>query len=150
MNVRTVKAFANEDDEITKFEEFSHNVFKIGMNKNVWDAGFKLITQVVLYGSMTLTIYVGAELYQEGKVTIGTMTAFLFYMFLLITNFMMFFWVLGNISSLMGTADKVIRIFHHVPKINTEGGLKIEDGQDVQGRIELRNVKFTYPTKKDV
>ena len=128
MNVRTVKAFANEDDEITKFEEYSYNVYKIGMKKNTWEAFFILITQFNLYWSMTLTIYVGAELYMQGKVTIGTMVAFLFYMTMLTFNFQMFLWVIGSISNLMGTADKVIKIFNHVPKINTEGGLKIEDG----------------------
>jgi len=120
------------------------------MLKNNWDALFKLITQCNLYGCMTLIIYIGADLYEKDKITIGTITAFFLYMTLLITNFMMFFWVLGNVATLMGTADKVIRIFHYKPKINTEGGLKIEDDQDVQGRIELKNVKFTYPTKKEV
>ena len=39
------------------------------------------------------------------------------------------------------------------PKINTKGGeiiTKEEEGEVDKGEISLRNVKFSYPTKKDV
>lgn len=35
------------------------------------------------------------------------------------------------------------------PDVNSEGGKQLAD-KDVQGLIELKNVTFTYPTKKEV
>ena len=51
--------------------------------------------------------------------------------------------------NILGTSDKIVEILSQTPKINTTGGIAIEEDK-VDGNIELRNVKFTYPTKKDV
>jgi len=38
-NIRTVKAFSNEDEEIRRFTEHSNDVYKLGLTKAYW-AGF--------------------------------------------------------------------------------------------------------------
>jgi ABC-type multidrug transport system fused ATPase/permease subunit len=37
----------------------------------------------------------------------------------------------------------------HIPFVNSRGGKTIPDGE-VKGEIEVRNLSFAYPTKKDV
>ena len=51
--------------------------------------------------------------------------------------------------NILGTSDKIVEILSQTPKINTTGGIAIQEDK-VDGNIELRNIKFTYPTKKDV
>lgn len=103
----------------------------------------------MLYGAMAAVVYVGSILYQDGNITIGELSSYLFYMIMLTFNFSMVAMVFGNIASVMGASDKIVELMNYVPKINCTGGDIIE-GDDVNGRLELKNVKFTYPTKDDV
>jgi len=57
--------------------------------------------------------------------------------------------VFGNAMTILGASDKIVEILSHKPKISTTGGIKIEKGE-IEGKIELRNVKFHYPSKSDV
>jgi ABC-type multidrug transport system fused ATPase/permease subunit len=43
-NIRTVKSFSNEDNEITKFEKVNDQVYVIGKQKVNWDAAFFFIS----------------------------------------------------------------------------------------------------------
>ena len=103
----------------------------------------------MLYGAMAAVVYVGSILYQDGNITIGELSSYLFYMIMLTFNFSMVAMVFGNIASVIGASDKIVELMNYVPKINCTGGDIIE-GDDVNGRLELKNVKFTYPTKDDV
>lgn len=149
-NIRTVKAFANEDEEISKFNKYSTEVYKLGLKKSYWMAFFGFFTQICLYGAMALIIYVASILYERDEITIGTITSFLFYLIMLLFNFWIMSFVFGNAFMVLGASDKIVQILGHKPKINTTGGLKIEDEEKVEGNIVLKNVKFHYPTKPDV
>lgn len=78
-NVRTVKAFANEAEECQKFAVGNKRVREIGFKKAYWTAGFSFLQQIFLYGAMTIIIKVAVILYDDNKITIGTITSFYFY-----------------------------------------------------------------------
>lgn len=48
-----------------------------------------------------------------------------------------------------GASEKIVEIMQQVPAVNYSGGVTIPADQ-VVGEIELKNVVFEYPTKKDV
>lgn len=50
---------------------------------------------------MAVILALGAKLYQEGKITIGEITAFMFYMMQILINFMILASVLGSVMSVM-------------------------------------------------
>ena len=102
-----------------------------------------------LYGSMTAIIYYASILYERGEIDIGSITSFLFYLIMLLLNFAMLAGVLGNVYSMLGASDKIVDIMQTKPKINTKGGDKIEN-VEVKGSIELKDLKFRYPSKPDV
>lgn len=97
---------------------------------------------------MAAVIYVASSLYQDGELTIGQLTSFLFYMQLLIFNFGMVANVLGNVASIFGASDKIVDLIYHPVLTNQKGGDIIKG--ELDGRIELRNVKFHYPARPDV
>jgi len=63
-------------------------------------------------------------------------------------NFMMISWVLTNLASMIGGTSKIREIMDHQPSINTEGGNTLEE-QEVT-TLEVRDVKFHYPSKPDI
>jgi len=98
---------------------------------------------------MTAIIYYASILYERGEIDIGSITSFLFYLIMLLLNFAMLAGVLGNVYSMLGASDKIVDIMQTKPEINTKGGDKIEN-VEVKGSIELKDLKFRYPSKPDV
>ena len=98
-NVRTVKAFATELEEATRFDGGNKDVYKFGYKKALWYGYFNFIAQLFVYGSMVVIIYVGSLLYKEGKISLGEITSFLLYMMQLLINFMVLASVLGSVMS---------------------------------------------------
>ena len=98
-NVRTVKAFATEGQEVTRFERGNTQVYEIGYYKAVWYGVFNFVANFFVFGSMAAILVLGAKLCEDGKLTVGEITAFLFYMMQILMNFMILASVLGSVMS---------------------------------------------------
>ena len=94
-------------------------------------------------------IYYGSVLYNDNQITLGEITSFLLYMIQLIFNFMMLSGVASNLSKISGAAEKMVDYMKYVPDVKADGG-KAMRPEDVHGVIEMKDVSFSYPTKKDV
>jgi len=86
-NIRTVKAFSNEEEEIRKFKIGNTEVYKIGVKKALSGAIYAFLCQLCLYGAMATIIYIASLLYRAKRITIGEITSFYFYMLMLLWNF---------------------------------------------------------------
>ena len=62
-NIRTVKAFSNEEAEILKFAKGNYVVYQVGRKKAIYSAFYALITTLMLYGSMAAVMYAATILY---------------------------------------------------------------------------------------
>lgn len=147
-NVRTVKAFANEIEETSKFTNYNNTTFNIAKKRCIWQGFFVFFIQVLLYGSMCVIIYSASLMYQNGTIELGNITSFLFYMVLLMFNFGILGAVFGNVMQIFGASDKIVMLMKHEPIVNTQGGIKPEEKQE--SCIELRDIKFSYPSKEEV
>ena len=147
-NIRTVKAFANEIEEITKYSKGNEHVYNAGKKKAFNNAIFQFMTQGLLYSSMSAVIYISSLLYQNGTISVGQISSFMFYMIMLVFQFMLIAYVAASMASIMGASDKVCELMNYQPRINVSGGDTIEG--EINGSLEVRDVKFRYPTKDDV
>jgi ATP-binding cassette subfamily B (MDR/TAP) protein 1 len=68
-------------------------------------------------------------------------------MILLLVNFGIIAGVFGNVMAIFGASDKIVQLMEYKPKVNSTGGDILED---VTGTIEIRDIKFSYPSKLDV
>ena len=59
-NVRTVKAFANEKNEIAKFDEGNVKVLNIGIKISNWQAIIACFVQLFFFSAVTLVIWYAA------------------------------------------------------------------------------------------
>jgi len=59
-NIRTVKAFASEVDEILKFNEGNAVTLAVGMQRAKWGAMFMFVVQIMAFSAMALLIYFSA------------------------------------------------------------------------------------------
>lgn len=147
-NIRTVRAFSNEDAEIRRFDAGNYVVYTAGRKKTLYQAFYTLLSTLLLYGSMGAVMFCGVRLYLNDKLSIGDIATFLLYLSQFVFTFGMVSYVFGNVASVVGAADKVVAMMDYNPSIKITGGDKIEG--EIDGRIELKNVKFRYPGAPDV
>ena len=100
-------------------------------------------------GSNALVIWYGAQLVEDGEITVGDISAFLLYMIQLVFNFAILGMVIGNVFKIVGASEKIIQMMKIIPIVNAKGGDIIKD-DEIVGDIEFKDVCFNYPTKKEV
>lgn len=62
---------------------------------------------------------------------------------------MMLSGVISNLVKISGAAQKMVEYMKYIPDVNSEGGKAMPE-ETVEGVIELKDVTFCYPTKKEV
>jgi len=110
---------------------------------------FQMFTKVFLFASKGLVVYVASFLYQDGKISIGEITSFLFYFLMLLLNFTITAHGFGSMVGILGSADDLVPLLNVKSSVNTQGGATIPDGE-IDGTIEVKDVKFNYPSKNEV
>jgi len=98
---------------------------------------------------MVAVMFVSSLLYQHGHLSIGAISSFLLYMLMLLVNFAILASVFGNVASIFGATDKVVELIAVKAVINTQGGDKMDEAE-TRGTIEIKDVKFCYPSKQSV
>ena len=112
-NIRTVRAFSNEEGEIRRFEAGNSEVYRVDRKKTLYTASYSFLTTILLYGSMGAVMFCAVRLYLHDKLTRGSIATFLLYL----SQFTLFFgWItmiLGTLASVFGAADKIVEIMDH-------------------------------------
>lgn len=149
-NIRTVKAFATEDRECSEYAVKNDWIYAQARKAAMCYGAFNFFMQFVMFGSLDALVYFAAWLNSNDQLTIGQFTSFQFYMFSFLINFMMMASVIGEVMSVLGTSAAIAEIFLYEAKINVTGGDKISEKTLEDGNITLKDIKFTYPTKKEI
>lgn len=152
--IRVIKAYVREQFEIDQFRAMSWEYLK----KNLVLARVQAIMwplMFVLVGfSILMVMYFGGIRVIDGKITIGTLTAFFGYLVMLIWPMIAFGWVANLLQQGAASMARLGRIFDTVPEIRDTDATN-QSIQTLRGEIEFRNVSFTHknagmPTLKKI
>lgn len=105
-NIRTVKAFANEFNEIEKFKVKNEKAYEKGAAMALVIGMFTWWITISINSVNAAIIYYGSVLFFDGDITLGGITSFLLYMIQLIFNFMMLAGVVANLVKIAGASQK--------------------------------------------
>ncbi len=127
--IRIVKAYVREAYEIARFRTLSFDYLKKNLvlariQSVMWPLMFMLVGC-----SLVITIYFGGKQVIDGTITIGTLTAFLGYLSLLIWPMIAFGWVTNILQTVPDIRDTP----------DTSSSIR-----SIEGTIEFRNVSFTH------
>lgn len=141
--IRIVKAYVREAYEIGRFYGLSFDYLKKNLvlariQSVMWPLMFMLVGC-----SLVITIYFGGMQVIAGTITIGTLTAFLGYLSLLIWPMIAFGWVTNILQQGAASMARLAKIYDSVPEIRdtpeTDPSIRA-----IKGTIEFRNVSFTH------
>lgn len=145
-NMRTVRAFANEDTECMKYKEYLQESQKLSVKLGYGIAAFQAGTNIFLNSLVLSTLCLGCHLISMNNLKPGDLMSFLVATQTIQRSF-------ANLSLLFGHIVKgkeaLRRIFHYcdlIPEIPVTGGIILDD--DVfSPSILFEHVTFSYPTR---
>ncbi|KAK9497193.1 hypothetical protein O3M35_004558 [Rhynocoris fuscipes] len=145
-NIRTVRAFANEQFECSKFEntlERSKNLNTLlGYGIGVFQAGTNLFLNSIVLGTLCL----GATLMSTSQLTPGDLMSFLVSTQTIQRSFAQLSLLFGHFIKGKEALRRILYYSNLSPKISLSDGIEINENAFIP-TIEFENVSFAYPTR---
>lgn len=139
--VRVLKSFNREQESIGRFEKEIDAYRKQSLKLTKVQAMFYPIIMGLIGVSTILTVYAGSAEVIKGNLTLGNIAEFIIYVNLLtwpVTS-------LGWTSSLVQRAEASQKRINEFLKTQTSITSEKELVREIQGKVEFRDVSFTYP-----
>ncbi len=146
--IRTVQAFAQEDLESATFGERVEAVFKVAVQRSRYLAMLIAAVIVLAFGAVGLLLWVGAHDVFAGRLSTGSLTAFLFYAVIVANATFVLAEVYGELQRAAGASERMLELLataSHVTAPADPAPLP----QPPQGRVAFEDVRFHYPSRPD-
>ncbi|KAL2913513.1 hypothetical protein HK105_206973 [Polyrhizophydium stewartii] len=144
--IRTVRSFAKELRSQDKYNHAIEEAHRIGVRISVVQALFMGLTGFLPQIAIALVLYFGAVMIVNGEISGGLLTSFLLYTLALAMAFGVLSNLFGDFMQAVGASQRIFDLMDRVPIVPLSGGASI---RDFRGKIEFKDVSFSYPTRKD-
>ncbi|MCU1288667.1 MAG: ABC-type multidrug transport system, ATPase and permease component [Acidobacteria bacterium] len=143
--VRVVRAYAQEDAEIEKFQELNREYAERNLKLVKFAAAMRPLLSFFIGLGFVIIVAVGVPMAVRDEISAGDFTAFILYL----QRMIWYLIALGYVVNLYqrGTASlkRFNAILETVPTINNEPNAK--DQSPIRGKIEFRDLTFAYDGK---
>lgn len=138
--IRVLKSFVREKSFQNNFSKQSEEYRQLSMDLVRVNALFYPIMLTLVGVSSILTVYIGGLEAIAGTVTIGNIAEFTIYVYMLTWPVASLGWVVTLVQRAAASQERINEFLHEKPDI-VSGKKQLA----VKGKIEFRNVSFTYP-----
>jgi ABC-type multidrug transport system fused ATPase/permease subunit len=145
--IQNVKAFTNEDFEMSRYRKITNDVALTGIKGGKYQAYTSFIV-VSFFLSIGAVIWKGATLIAAHKLEAGELFSFVLYSAFIAGNIAGMASVYTRLQRTIGAAENLLELFDEsTEEILTDYTLQKE--HKLLGKIEFRDVSFEYPSRKD-
>ncbi|WP_431280078.1 ABC transporter ATP-binding protein [Leifsonia poae] len=141
--IRVVRAFVREDIETNRFKKANEDVTDTALRAGRLFALMFPIVMLVLNVSSVAVIWFGGFRVQDGSLQIGTLTAFLQYLILILSSVMMATFMAVLVPRASVCADRIGEV------LGTESSVRAVENPvttlESHGTLEFVDVGFSYP-----
>ncbi len=141
--IRVIKSYVREEWEIDSFKKLSRDYLDKNMRMVKVQAMLMPILFLVTGLSLIIVILIGGGKIISGTMDLGELTAFTFYLGILIWPMIAFGWVVNIVQQAEASMKRLNKIFHEPYEIE-ETVETDRNINDLKGEIEFRNVTFKY------
>jgi ATP-binding cassette, subfamily B, bacterial len=147
--MKIVQAFGQEQREATRFQGAVERVFGTARRRIMLRAVMTAIVIGLMFGAITFVIWQGVVDVAAGRITGGTIAAFVLYGGLVAGSFGALAEVYGDLLRGAGAAGRLNELLQETPGIAAPAH-PIQLPQHSKGRISFEHVQFRYPTRPEV
>ena len=142
VGIRVVKAFVRRDYENERFEDANNQLFETQLEFTQLLSIFFPLTMVVMNMATVAIIYYGGIQVFAGTTSVGTIMAFVNYVFSTMFPVMMLAMMAGQISSASASAERIMQVLNAEPDVqDKQEAIKLGD---IQGKVVFKDVEFSY------
>ncbi len=140
--VRVVKAFAQEERQLDRFQHSVARVFDQQMYATRIQARYTPLISFLPNLGLALILLVGGRDVIHGSLTIGQFTAFYAYLLMLISPMRTLGYMLSAAQRATASGARIFQVLDRAPRITSpENAPALPDGP---GRVSLRDVSLTF------
>ena len=145
--IKVVQAFTQEPREAARFGSAVEEAFAAAKRRITVRAGMTAMVITLIFGAITLVLWEGALDVVTGKMTGGTITAFVLAAGITAGAFGALTEVYGDVMRAAGASGRIQELLAATPDIRAPASPKTLPV--AEGRLSLEHVTFRYPTKPD-
>jgi ATP-binding cassette subfamily B protein len=146
--MKIVQAFNQQRREAARFTEAVARVFATAKRRILVRAIMTAIAIFIIFSAITLIIWEGAIEVAAGRMTGGTIAAFVLYGGLLAGAFGNLTEVYGDLLRAAGASERLSELLHAEPEIDAPAE-PVALPQPPQGALAFEHVTFHYPTRPE-
>ncbi|KAI4487522.1 hypothetical protein M0804_005671 [Polistes exclamans] len=146
-NIRIVKAYAQEIQEVKRYSSKLQDVLKLCYKESLYRGIFFGMTGLSGNVIILSALYYGGVMVSDSTITIGNLSAFLLYaayVGISLNGLSSFY---SELNKALGASSHLFELIDRKPKIPIKGGKILEN--ELTGDIIFQNVNFSYPTRQN-
>ena len=147
--MKIVQAFNQQDREAQRFTEATETVFSTAKRRIALRAVMTALFILIIFGSITMIIWQGAVDVAAGRMSGGTIAAFVLYGGLVAGAFGALSEVYGDLLRAAGASDRLNELLAVEPTITAPAN-PVALPVPARGALEFDHVTFRYPTRPEV
>jgi ATP-binding cassette subfamily B protein len=147
--MKIVQAFGQEKRETARFGGAVDSAFATGRRRIKLRAFMTAIIIALVFGSITMVMWEGAIDVASGKLSGGSIAAFVLTGGLVAGAFGSLTEVYGDLLRGAGAAGRIIELLAEVPEIKAPANPRALP-VPAQGQLSFQNVDFRYPTRPEI
>ena len=144
--IRTVQAYAHEGRDEGAFRGLAEAVFSTSVRRSSTLALLIAAVIVLAFGAVGLLLWVGARDVMAGRLSAGSLTAFIFYAVIVANATFVLAEAWGEIQRAAGASGRLLDILATEPTIAAPAA-PVAMPAPAAGRVALEGVGFRYPSR---
>jgi ATP-binding cassette, subfamily B, multidrug efflux pump len=139
--IRVLKSFVQEEPSTVAFTKAANIYREKSMNLVKVDSLFMPLISILVGFSTVLVVYIGGQEVMAGRLTPGSITEFIMYVYMLTWPMIALGWTTSQIQRAAASQKRINEFLDTKTEIVSEKNIV----KDIAGDIEVSNVSFEYP-----
>jgi len=146
--IQTVQAFTLEALQGERFQRSVESAFAAATRRNRIRALLTALGITLVFGAITLVLWLGAHAVLDGEMSGGELGQFLLYAVFVAGSAAALTEMWGEVQRAAGATERLVELLEAEPAIRPPVA-PVELPEPGTGRIEFRDVTFSYPSRPD-
>ena len=139
--IRVVKAYVRENEETTRFQRASANIYKLFVRAEKNVSYNNPLMMLTVYSCILLISWIGAKMIVRGNMPVGDLSSLLAYCMNILMNLMMLSMIFVMMSMSAASAKRVAEVLTEEPSLKNPENPVMEVAN---GDVEFRKAAFAY------